>query len=72
MKTQTANTQMQGVLGYREVLQNHDALLRETKPSIRQIRNLIALAKRYSKVAGLEKAKREQLRSIASTWQKML
>jgi hypothetical protein len=72
MKTQAQNTQMQGVLGYREVLHNHDALLHETKPNIREVRNLIALAKRFSKVANLEKAKREHLQDIADTWQKFL
>lgn len=72
MKTQTKNSHMQGVLGYREVLQNQLTLSGEAKPTIHQIRNLIALAKRFSKSADLEKAKREQLQSIAKTWQKFL
>jgi hypothetical protein len=70
MKTQ--NTRMQGFLGYREVLQNQLALSGEAKPTVHQIKNLIALAKRFSKSADLEKAKREQLQSIAKTWQKFL
>lgn len=72
MKTQTKNTHMQGVLGYREVLQNQLALSGEPKPTVHQIRNLIALAKRFSKSTDLEKTKREQLQGIANTWQKFL
>lgn len=72
MKTRDQNTHMQGVLGYQEVLQNQTALANEAKPTIHQIRNLIALAKRCSKAADLEKAKREQLQGIAKTWQKFL
>jgi hypothetical protein len=71
MKTQTPNA-AQGNLGYREVLQNHDALSRQTKPTVKQIRNLIHMAKRCSKAPSLEKTKREQLQSIAATWKKFL
>lgn len=72
MKTQAKNTHMQGVLGYQEVLQNQLTLAGEAKPTVHQIRNLIALAKRFSKSADLEQAKRKQLRGIAETWQKFL
>lgn len=66
------NTKIQDVLGYREVLERQNALSNEALPSLRQIRNLVALAKRCSKASGLEKTKREQLQDIAGTWQKFL
>lgn len=72
MKTQTKNTQMQGVLGYREVLQNQLALSDEANPTVHQIRNLIALAKRFSKSPDLKKEEKDKLRGIADTWQKFL
>jgi hypothetical protein len=66
------NTQMQDILGYREVIRQQNALSHETQPTLRQVRNLVALAKRCSKASGLEKTKREQLQNIATTWQKFL
>ncbi len=63
---------MQGVLGYREVLQNHTTLAHETKPTVHQIKNLINMAKRFSKSPDLKKEKKDELRGIADTWQKFL
>jgi hypothetical protein len=72
MKMQIPNTHMQGVLGYREVLQNHDLLSREPKRTLRQIKNFIAMTERCSKAPNLEGEKKAKLKDIADTWKKFL
>lgn len=72
MKTQTANAHMQGVLGYREVLQNHDVLSREEKRTRGQIKKLIRMAKSCSKSPNLQAIKKKEMKEIADTWQKFL
>lgn len=72
METQAKNTPMQGILGYREVMKTHDALLGQEKRTRRQMKNLIALAERYSKTPNLDGEKKAKLRDVANTWQKFL
>lgn len=64
------NEKMQGILAYQEVRRRRSVL--PSQPSVKDLKNLIALAKRCSTSGDLEKNKRDEMTDTAKTLQALL
>lgn len=75
MKTQTSrdaefSIKTQNIMGYEDLRRELEA--GSVPTTKKDIRNVIARAKRYSKCSDLRRSERENMANIAKTWQKFL